>query len=77
MNLSNLGKKIKTLRKENNLSQEKLAKEVGLSRATLSKLENGYLANVSISTLDNVLSVLGYELELVVKIHLSLSSGVS
>lgn len=67
MNLSNLGKKIKTLRKENNLSQEKLAKEVGLSRATLSKLENGYLANVSISTLDNVLSVLGYELELVVK----------
>jgi len=67
MNLSNLGKKIKTLRKEKNLSQEKLAKEVGLSRATLSKLENGYLANVSISTLDNVLSVLGYELELVVK----------
>jgi len=67
MILSNLGKHIKTLRKEKNLSQEKLAKEVGISRVTLSKLENGYFANVSIATLDNVLSILGYELELQVK----------
>ena len=67
MILSDLGKRIKTLRKEKKLSQEKLAKEVGISRVTLSKLENGYLANVSIATLDNVVSILGYELELVVK----------
>ncbi len=67
MILSDLGKRIKTLRKERALSQEKLAKEVGISRVTLSKLENGYLANVSIATLDNVVSILGYELELVVK----------
>ena len=67
MILSDLGKRIKTLRKEKNLSQEKLAKEVGISRVTLSKLENGYLANVSIATLDNVVSILGYELELVVR----------
>ena len=67
MILCDLGKRIKTLRKEKNLSQEKLAKEVGISRVTLSKLENGYFANVSIATLDNVLSILGYELELQVK----------
>ena len=67
MILSDLGKRIKILRKERALSQEKLAKEVGISRVTLSKLENGYLANVSIATLDNVISILGYELELVVK----------
>ena len=67
MNLSDLGRRIKTLRKEKKMTQEMLAKEVGISRVTLSKLENGYLANVSIATLDNVLSILGYELELVVK----------
>ena len=67
MILSDLGKRIKILRKEKSLSQEKLAKEVGISRVTLSKLENGYLANVSIATLDKVLSILGYELELAVK----------
>jgi len=67
MILCDLGKRIKTLRKEKGLSQEKLAKEVGISRVTLSKLENGYFANVSIATLDNVLSILGYELELQVK----------
>ena len=67
MILSDLGKRIKVLRKEKSLSQEKLTKEVGISRVTLSKLENGYFANVSIATLDNVLSILGYELELQVK----------
>jgi len=67
MNLSNLGKEIKNLRKENHMTQENLANEVGISRATLSKLENGYLANVSIATFNNILSVLGYELKLVKK----------
>lgn len=67
MNLSDLGKTIRTLRKESAYSQEALARDVGISRATLSKLENGYIANVSIATLDNILSVLGYELEIKAK----------
>jgi len=67
MNLSDLGKTIRSLRKESSYSQEALAKDVGVSRATLSKLENGYIANVSIATLDNILSVLGYELEIQAK----------
>lgn len=64
MNLSDLGKKVRELRKERGLSQESLCKKIGISRATLSKLENGYLANVSISVLDNTLSNLGYELDI-------------
>ena len=64
MNLSDLGKKVRELRKERGLSQESLSKKIGISRATLSKLENGYLANVSISVLDNTLSNLGYELDI-------------
>ena len=41
MILSELGKTIKTLRKQKGLSQEILAQEANISRATLSKLENG------------------------------------
>jgi len=64
MHLSDLGKTVRKLRKERNFTQEALAKEIGISRATLSKLENGYLGNVSISTLNNTLSILGYELDI-------------
>ncbi|WP_369792111.1 helix-turn-helix domain-containing protein [Lebetimonas sp. JH292] len=45
--LSDLGKIIKKLRKEKNLSQEELAKKANISRATLSKLENGNLTKIS------------------------------
>ncbi|MCF6330723.1 MAG: helix-turn-helix domain-containing protein [Sulfurimonas sp.] len=64
MILSELGNKVKDLRKEKKLTQEKLAKMVGISRNTLSKLENGYLSNISIVTLNKVLNELDYELEL-------------
>ena len=64
MILLELGKTIKSLRKQKGLSQENLAKLSGISRATLSKLENGYIANMSIVTVDQVLSLLGYEIEI-------------
>ena len=64
MHLSNLGKEIRDLRKDKKLSQEKLAKEVGISRVTLSKLENGYIANISIVAIDSILSILDYEIEI-------------
>ena len=63
MMLFELGEKIKTLRKEKNLSQEELAKKSGISRATLSKLENGNLTKISIATLDRVLGVLGFTID--------------
>jgi len=62
--LLELGEKIKTIRKERGLSQEELAKKVGISRPTLSKLENNYLANISVVTLDKILNELGYELDI-------------
>ena len=64
MNLLDLGKTIKNLRKEKSFTQAELASKSGLSRATLSKLENGYLGNISIATLGNILSLLGYEIDI-------------
>lgn len=64
MILSDIGKKIKELRKSRNISQDRLSKDVGISRNTLSKLENGYIANISIVTLNRVLNHLGYELDI-------------
>jgi len=64
MILSELGSKIRSLRKDKKISQEKLAKSAGISRNTLSKLENGYIANISIVTLDKVLNILGYQLDI-------------
>ncbi len=64
MILSELGSKIRSLRKDKNISQVNLAKTVGISRNTLSKLENGYIANISIVTLDKVLNTLDYQLDI-------------
>jgi len=64
LNLLELGETIKKLRKEKNMTQESLAKKANISRATLSKLENGYIANVSIVTLNDILNHLGYELDI-------------
>ena len=64
MILSELGETIKSLRKQKSLSQEALAEQAGISRATLSKLENGYIANISIVVVNQILSLLGYEIEI-------------
>ncbi len=64
MNLLELGKEVKRLRKERNITQENLARTAGISRATLSKLENGNIAQVSIVTLNDILNHLGYELDI-------------
>ncbi len=64
MILSELGKTIKSVRQQKGLSQEILAQEANISRATLSKLENGYIANISIVTVNQILSLLGYEIDI-------------
>ena len=64
MNLLELGTNIKRLRKEKNLTQTELVKKVGISRTTLSKLENGYLSQISIVVLNDILNHLGYELDI-------------
>jgi len=64
LNLLELGDSIKRLRKEKSLTQEQLASMVGISRATLSKLENGQIAQVSIVVLNDILNHLGYEIDI-------------
>jgi len=64
LNLLELGSSIKKLRKEKHLTQEELAQKVKISRATLSKLENGQIAQISIVTLNDILNHLGYELDM-------------
>ncbi len=64
MNLLELGSSIKKIRKEKNITQAELAKMANISRATLSKLENGRIAEVSIVTLNSILNHLGYELDI-------------
>lgn len=64
MILSELGKAIKELRQQKGITQETLAKESNISRATLSKLENGYIANISIVTINQILCCLGYEIDI-------------
>ncbi len=64
MMLSELGDTIRRLRREKGLTQEETAKKAGISRPTLSRLEQGRFANVSVRTLYIILNVLGYEIEL-------------
>jgi len=64
LSLLEIGKKIKILRKERGFTQEELANMVGISRATLSKIENSSFNKVSAVVLENILSSLGYGLDI-------------
>ena len=64
MDLLELGSSVKKLRKEKHITQAQLATLASISRATLSKLENGQIAQVSIVTLNDILNHLGYELDI-------------
>lgn len=46
-------------RKAKKMTQKELAKESGVSRATISKLENGEEIKVKVSTLQDISRVLG------------------
>ena len=63
MKLYEIGQKIKVLREEKKLTQEKLANICGISRVTLGKVEKGELGNTSVKTLDLILDILGFEIE--------------
>ncbi|MCX6073653.1 MAG: helix-turn-helix transcriptional regulator [Campylobacterales bacterium] len=63
MKLYEIGQKIKELRKEKKITQEQLAKQAGISRVTLGKIEKGVLGSISVKTLDTLLFNLGFELE--------------
>jgi transcriptional regulator with XRE-family HTH domain len=64
LQLHEIGIKIRSIRKDKKITQEALAKNAGISRVTLGKIERGEFGIVSVQTLDAILFVLGYEMTL-------------
>ena len=62
MDFKTFGQMIATLRKENKISQSKLAEDLNISRATISSLENATSSDVGIKKILQILDYLGYEL---------------
>lgn len=50
--------KLKKLREKRKLTQEELANKAGVSRVTISNLENGTYENINLSTLRKLASAL-------------------
>ena len=64
MQFFNIGSTIKEYRKANNLTQQELASQVGITRQTLSKLEKGEIPKISLATFIKILNTLSLELEI-------------
>jgi transcriptional regulator with XRE-family HTH domain len=62
MDLKEFGKHISQLRKEKKVSQEQLAKNLNISRATISSLENASGSDVGIKKVLQIVDYLGFEL---------------
>jgi len=60
--MENLGKLIRTLRKERKLSQQALAQQYGMSRATISGIENNTLSEIGLRKVEAIFNGFGYEL---------------
>lgn len=65
--MNNLGILIRSLRKAAGLSQSQLAQRHGMSRATISGIENNTVAEVGIRKVAAILEGLGYELTAIPK----------
>ena len=64
MEFYEIAERVKTARKEKKLSQDVLAKQVGITRQTLSKLEKGLIDKVSLQLFVKILEVLDMELKI-------------
>lgn len=63
-NLERIGHGLREQRKKQRLTQAEVAKAAGMSRATLSQLENGSLSELGIKKVLRVAEILGLELAL-------------
>jgi transcriptional regulator with XRE-family HTH domain len=61
MDLQELGLKIKNLRKLKKYSQCDLEEYSGITKRTISKIENGFIDEVGIKKVEMILDLLGYE----------------
>lgn len=64
MTLHDIGNNIKTLRKEKRWSQYDLEKYSNITQRTISKIENGFINEVGIKKVENILDLLGMEFSL-------------
>nr|CAA6830608.1 MAG: Transcriptional regulator [uncultured Thiotrichaceae bacterium] len=62
MDINELGSVIRDSRKERQMTQAELSELLGMSRATLSALENGTVSELGIRKVIAICSVLGLEL---------------
>ena len=60
-----IGRTIKKLRKEKGLSQAGLASQLGMSRSTISSIENNTIAEIGIRKVEAILNLLGHTLSAV------------
>ena len=67
MHLSELGQEIKNLRKQKKWSQNDLELYSGITKRTISKIENGFIEEVGIKKIDMLLDLLGMEFSLRLK----------
>lgn len=64
MTLQKLGAEIKNLRKQAKYSQEEMESFSGITKRTISKIENGFVDEVGIKKVEMILNLLGYELSI-------------
>ncbi len=64
MDLLKLGHTIKILRQEKKWSQDRLEQYSGISKRTISKIENGFIDEVGIKKVCTILDLLGMEFSL-------------
>ena len=64
MTLEGLSFEIKRLRKSKQWSQDDLEKHSGITKRTISKIENGFTDEVGIKKIETILDLLGYEFSL-------------
>ena len=62
MNLHEIGQLICKARKSNRISQASLGSQLGMSRATISGIENGTIQEIGIRKIMSICSALGLEL---------------
>lgn len=60
--LIEIGDNIRTQRKSRKLSQGKVAKDLGMSRSTISQIESGTVPEIGVRKLMRILDYLGLEL---------------
>jgi len=64
LTLEELGKQIKTLRKEKKWSQDDIEQYSGITKRTISKIENGFIDEVGIKKVEMILDLLDMEFSL-------------